>query len=214
METVVHRVEDFELSGAGEAAAWKRAQWLPLLPIKGLSTYTSQTKVVYSTTGIYCLFDCVDQRLACTNLQDNDDLFNEDVVEAFFWPDEGQHLYLEYEISPLGMELPLIVPNNEGQFMGWSPWHYEGDRRIRRATHVRDGEKSPGAAVTGWSAEFFIPFKLMSGFRNVPPKPGTIWRANFYRIDYDNRERTLFAWSTGVGNTFHDFKQFGSIIFT
>jgi hypothetical protein len=53
----------------------------------------------------------------------------------------------------------------------------------------------------------------MLGFRNVPPKPGSAWRANFYRIDYDRNEQTLFAWSVGVQNTFHDFKQFGTLKF-
>jgi hypothetical protein len=53
----------------------------------------------------------------------------------------------------------------------------------------------------------------MRGFRNVPPAPGTSWRANFYRIDYDRDEQTLFAWDTSVRNSFHDFKQFGTIRF-
>ena len=29
----------------------------------------------------------------------------------FLWPDERDQLYFEYEISPLGYELPIIVPN-------------------------------------------------------------------------------------------------------
>jgi hypothetical protein len=98
--------------------------------------------------------------------------------------------------------------------MGWSPWHYEGDRRCRRATAVRGGEKIPGASITGWSAEFFVPFSLLKGLGNVPPAPGTPWRANFYRIDYDRSAQTLFAWSTSVADTFHDFKQFGALHFT
>ncbi len=212
-ESPVKHVDDFQLDGTGRAEAWNHAQWLPLVPIKGVAIYASRAKVLYSTTGIYCLFDCADAVLACTDLKDNDDLYNEDVVEVFFWPDESQHLYLEYELSPLGMELPLIIPNSAGDFMGWLPWHYEGDRRIRRATAARGGDKSPGAAVSGWSAEFFIPFALMRGFRNVPPAPGTTWRANFYRIDYDRSEQTLFAWASGVKNTFHDFKEFGTIRF-
>jgi len=209
----IKRIEDFELDGTGTASAWNSAAWLPLLPIKGISTFVTRAKVVYSSTGIYCLYDCADKILTCTDLKDNDNLYNEDVIEAFFWPDESQHLYLEYELSPLGMELPLIIPNSKGKFMGWVPWHYEGDRRIRRATAVRGGEKLPGSTVNGWSAEFFIPFALMLGFGNTPPLPGTTWRANFYRIDYDHNEQTLFAWATGVKNTFHDFKEFGTIRF-
>jgi hypothetical protein len=54
------------------------------------------------------------------------DLWNEDVVEAFFWTDESNPIYFEYELSPLNYELPILVPNNKGKFLGWLPWHYEG----------------------------------------------------------------------------------------
>jgi hypothetical protein len=214
MEARIRCVDDFELEGTGTASAWNNADWLAILPIKATATHATQVKVVYSNTGIYCLFDCVDHLLMSTGLKDNQDLWNEDVVEAFFWPDETQNLYLEYELSPLNAELMLIVPNNNGVFMGWSPWHYEGNRCCLRATSVRGGTKSPGASITGWTAEFFIPFALMTGLRNVPPTPGTTWRANFNRIDYDAGGQTLFAWSTGIANTFHDFKQFGTLLFT
>ena len=101
------------------------------------------------------------------------------LLKRFFWPDERQDLYLEYELSPLGAELPLIIPNHAGSFMGWSPWHYTGNRKTRRATSVRGGPATPGATITGWSAEFFIPFALLQGLGNVPPKSGAKWRANF-----------------------------------
>src|ERR1035441_7614633 len=143
METAVKRVEDFELNGTGNAAAWNAAQWLVLTPTNGIGNYLSRAKVVYSSLGIYCLYDCVDEHLTCTDLKDNDDLYNEDVVEVFFWPEESQHLYLEYEISPLGRELPLIIPNSGKDFFGWIPWHYEGKRLTRRATAIRGGDKSP-----------------------------------------------------------------------
>jgi hypothetical protein len=214
MNATVKRIDDFQLTGDGSAPAWSAAEWLSILPIKGKSGAATRAKVACSSTGIYCLFDCEDHLLNCSSLKDGDDLWNEDVVEAFFWPDENQHLYLEYELSPLGKELLLLVPNDGGKFMGWGPWHYEGDRRARRATSVRGGPKTAGASITGWSAEFFIPFTLMIGLRNVPPVPGTQWRANFYRIDYDDpKQQTLFAWSTGVTDTFHDFNQFGTLTF-
>ncbi len=32
----------------------------------------------------------------------------------------------------------------------------------------------------------FVPFELLKPLANVPPKSGTRWRANFYRMDYDD----------------------------
>jgi hypothetical protein len=47
---------------------------------------------------------------------------------------------------------------------------------------------------------------------NVPPKPGTRWRANFYRMDYDGGQTTSFDWAR-VGPSFHEFRKFGTLIF-
>ena len=140
--------------------------------------------------------------MTATMKEDNLDLYEEDVVEVFLWTGEDFPVYFEYEISPLNYELPIMVPNNKGHFFGWLPWHYEGERKTRHATSVSD---------KGWMAEFFIPFKLLSPLPQVPPKPGTEWRANMYRIDYDQGQ-TLFSWQKTT-RTFHEYNQFGTFIF-
>ena len=43
-------------------------------------------------------------------------------------------------------------------------------------------------------------------------KAGTKWRANFYRMDYDEGKRTQWEWSR-VGTSFHDFQNFGELVF-
>jgi hypothetical protein len=125
----VRRTADFAVTGDGAAAEWAKADWLPLTPVGGSSAYGSRAKMLYSDTGMYFLFDCEDRRLTCTMTEDGDDIYQEDVVEVFLWPDARQVLYFEYEVSPLGVELPLLIPNQGGMFMGWRPWHYEGPRR-------------------------------------------------------------------------------------
>ena len=80
------------------------------------------------------------------------------VLIVFLQPVRERPLYLEYEISPLNYELPILVPNHHGEFHGWLPWHYAGGRRVRHETCVRGGPRVPGAAVQGWTSEMFIPF--------------------------------------------------------
>jgi len=214
METVIRKVDDFDLKGDGSAAAWKRADWLELNRLgEAKAAYSTRAKVVYSETGIYFLLDNEDTRITCTRRKDNDNIYEEDVVEAFIWPDESQNVYFEYEISPLGVELPLLVSNNAGKYFGWLPWHYEGKRKIRRATTIRGGPAKPGAAVKGWTAEFFIPFALFRGMGNAKPTPGMKWRANIYRIDYDGQETTYWAWSKLARPIFHSFREFGTFVF-
>jgi hypothetical protein len=55
--------------------------------------------------------EATDQVLTATLQEDFLDLWKEDVFEFFLWPDERQTVYFEYEISPLGVELPILIPN-------------------------------------------------------------------------------------------------------
>jgi len=214
MTLSVPLTDDFGLDGAGSNRAWNAAAWQPLTRVvEGKMPYQTRVKTLYSHTGIYFLFDCEDKCLTCTLTEDYTDLFREDVAEAFLWPEEAHPVYFEYEVSPLGPELPILISNDGGKFCGWLPWHYTGERRIRRATAVRGGPKKSMANVTGWSAEIFIPFALLLGLGNVPPTPGTRWRANMYRIDYDQPERTLWAWSPETGGVFHRYQEFGTLVF-
>lgn len=205
--------EDFEVTGEGKAEAWKKAEWEPLhrRGEKGLD-YETKVKTLYSKKGIYFLMEATDAKLTATFTKDNENLWTEDVFEVFLWPDERDPIYFEYEISPLNYELPIIVPNHEGKFRGWLPWHYEGGRKVRKATSAIGGDLKSGAEVKGWRAEFFIPFDLLDPLRNVPPKPGTKWRANFYRMDYDQKPTTAWDWAR-VGPSFHEFKKFGTLVF-
>jgi len=209
----VPRTDDFQLNGRGDSPAWEKARWEPLnLRSAGGNAYQTRVKVLYSASGLYVLMDAADRVITATMKEDFLDLWNEDVFEVFLWPDERHPLYFEYEISPLGFELPLLIPNLEGQFLGWRPWHYEGARKIRKATTVVGGLKQPGAEVTGWKAELFIPYELLKPLTNVPPKSGTRWRANFYRVDHDGGRSVSWDWAR-VGAGFHEFRKFGTLIF-
>jgi hypothetical protein len=209
----VSRTEDFAVTGNGENAAWSKAQWVALNKRNDKGhDYTTRIKALYSSTGIYVLMDATDRVLTATLAEDYLNLWTEDVFEVFLWPDERYPIYFEYEISPLGYELPILVPNLGKKFFGWRPWHYENDRKTRKATAAVGGKKESGAAITGWRAEVFIPYELLSPLTNIPPKPGTRWRANFYRMDYDDQKTTSWDWSR-VGPSFHEFEKFGTIVF-
>lgn len=209
----VKQTVDFELTGDGGAPAWKKTAWEPLTRrSKEGHPYDARFKMLYSTSGLYVLLNGSDRKLTATMQEDFLDLWNEDVFEFFFWTDERVPIYFEYEISPLGRELPILVPNVDGKFLGWRPWHYEGDRMTRRATTAAGGDKKSDAEITGWTAEVFVPYKLLEPLGNRTPKPGTRWRANVYRVDYDDGHTTGWDWSR-VGPSFHEYQKFGTLVF-
>jgi hypothetical protein len=208
----VKLVDDFDVTGKGDGAAWQQAEWMPLRRRQADGhPYDSRFKVLYSNTGLYFLMDGADRKVTATIREDFMDLWTEDVFEVFLWPDERYPVYFEYEISPLNHELPILIPNFGGQFLGWRPWHYER-KLTRKATSTSGGPKEPGAAIQGWRAEFFLPYSLLRPLQNVPPKAGARWRANFYRMDHDDGKSTQWDWAP-VGPSFHEFEKFGELVF-
>ena len=208
----VRFTRDFEM-GADERC-WDGADRRPLVLVGGESAYRVGASLLRSDTGLYIRFDCEDTFLSCSGLADFADLYTEDVVELFLQPDRALPLYFEYELSPLGAELPLLVCNNGVSYYGWLPFQYGGTRSTRRHTRVLGGKKEPFSSCAGWVAEAYLPFALLEGLPCVPPKAGDRWRANFYRIDYDGRgEAARWAWEPAAGTEFHDFEQYGEIMF-
>ena len=207
---IIKKCQDFKITGDGKSDQWKTTGWINLYqPDPADPAYNTKVKVLYSKSGIYFLFNCGDKKLTSTMKADNLNLWEEDVVEVFLWTDENFPVYFEYELSPYNFELPIMVPNNNGTFLGWLPWHYEGERKTQHATNV---SRENGKDISAWEAEFFIPYKLLAPLSNVPPLSGTKWRANMYRIDYDKGSEVPFAWQKVTG-TFHEYKKFGTFIF-
>ncbi len=208
----IKKCEDFRITGDGTNDNWLKTDWVNMLQQgSDRKGYDTKIKVLYSGTGLYFLFRCNDEKLTSTMNADNMDLWKEDVCEIFLWTEETFPVYFEYEISPMNYELPIMVPNYKGSFLGWLPWHYEGDKRTQHYTSTVGGKKESGSSVSAWIAEIYIPYKLLAPLPNVPPVPGTKWRANMYRIDHDNGQ-IRFVWQP-VGKTFHDYTRFGTYIF-
>ncbi|MBN1698467.1 MAG: carbohydrate-binding family 9-like protein [Spirochaetales bacterium] len=215
MEMNINRVDDFIITGKGRSGEWEMTDWMPLLTVgNGKSSYETKVKVLWSESGIYFLFFCEDRMISCGNQKNFGELYLEDVVEVFLWPDERHPVYFEYEISPLGDELPLLVANKDGLFHGWLPFLAVNERKILSRTHVEGGRKEPGAGVAAWYAEFIIPFELLIGMTNCPPAPGTRWRANMCRLDYDTSPVTQWSWCREkMAWNFHNYRGFGSFVF-
>src|SRR5271167_2648389 len=88
-ELHVRPTDDFEVTGEGSAAAWKKTEWVPLNKRSedGLP-YVTRVKILYSKKGVYALMDATDKKVTATLKDDFADLWTEDVFEVFLWPDE------------------------------------------------------------------------------------------------------------------------------
>ncbi len=220
----VRSTTDFEITGDGKNAAWSKTEWQSLFrrngtgaPLPEEPSNRSRVKLLYSATGLYVMLEGADKKLTATFDRDGAHLWEEDCFEVFLWPDEKQPSYFEYEISPLGFELPLLMSNQNGKLFRWQPWSFDEERqgiprKVRKATSITGGPKQSGADISGWMAEVFLPYHLLQPLNNVSPKPGTTWRANFYRMDHDDSRTSAWSWAP-VGRSFHEIQNFGTLMF-
>lgn len=210
MDTIsVIKTVDFTPDGAGGAKAWTKAKWniLPQLD-EGVKGYDTRFKIMYSAKGVYVLFNGIDEKLSSRYTEDFSDMYNADVFEVFFHPEPATPLYFEYEINAFDKELVLLIPNLDGKIMGWRPWHYEKDRLVKHAVSIQN----ENGKMRSWSAECFFPFSLLAPLQKVPPVSGSVWNANFCRLDYDPGKMIKWSWSP-VKASFHEFQRFRAIRF-
>ena len=209
----VLRTDDFAVDGKGGAPAWQKAEWQPLQP-RGASGSSAVTRVkmLYSSAGLYVLMDGEDRVLTATMTEDFLDLWNEDVFEFFLWPDERHPVYFEYEISPLGYELPILIPNFGGQFLGWRPWHYDGKRRTQKAVAVRAARPRPGPGSPAGRRRCSFRTTCSGLCRTCRRKAGCDGARTSTGWTTTSGQRSSWDWAR-VGRSFHEFEKFGTLVF-
>lgn len=149
----------------------------------------------------HVLFEMEDRQPWATLTERDGPLWTEEVVEVFVDPFGDLESYFEVEINPLGTVVDLVLRRTASGWRKDFGWQAEGLVGTARRTD------------DGWTAELAIPFAAIG---DAPPVPGTIWRANFLRIDRPGgvgTEAELSAWSpTGLRN-FHRPEFFGTVEF-
>lgn len=210
---LVKKCNDFNITGDGSNPEWNKTSWHQLSKLDaGGENYETKFKIIYSQKGIYLLFSGKDNKITTKYDKDFGNLFEGDVFEVFFHPDPQIPLYFEYEINQLNKELVLLIPNLNGKIHGWIPWNYENERKVIKKVHLEGGKPEPNGVIKSWSAELFFPFGLFSPLSNVPPKSGSVWNANFYRLDYDSGKMIKWSW-TPINKSFHEFEKYQPIKF-
>ena len=151
----------------------------------------------------------LDIQATFTNRDSN--FWDEEVVEFFVAPKDLKR-YFELQWNPLGGVFDAIIQNDLDEkgvstaFHG--DWTYTA-KGMSSAVKVKGTVNDSSDKDQYWQVEVRLPF---ADLREEAPKPGTVWRANFYRMDYDDGKKTSWDWAR-VGTSFHEFKKFGTLVF-
>jgi hypothetical protein len=136
-------------------------------------------------------------------------LWTKDTIEMMVEPDaQGTNTnYYELQINPQNkvfksqfdtLQQPSGGPNGPFGHEDWDP-------KLTSAVQI---VKNADGKTTGYTVEAAIPWAGYAKAANHPPKPGDVWRVNFYAM----KQNGGMAWSPilGQGN-FHKASRFGKV---
>lgn len=136
-------------------------------------------------------------------------LWTKDTMEMMVDPDPSgdNRDYYELQINPQNkvfksqfdtLQQPNGGPNGPFGHEDWDP-------KLKSAVQL---EKDASGRITGYTVEAAIPWSGYAKAVNHPPKPGDVWRVNFYAM----KENAGVAWSPilGQGN-FHKSSRFARV---
>jgi hypothetical protein len=196
-------------------APWSAIEPVALVPSHGRAPepgfQSTALRVCHDGARLHVGFDCADRDVWGSYTGRNDPIYDEEVVEAFLAPSEDPRRYFELESNPRGAFFEARVESPEGRRATMRvdrDWRCAGWERVVRVDGdlaVRDGRH------VGWRIAWAIPFASLGA---APPRPGTRWRANFFRVDRAGGGQ-FSAWSPTFADPadFHVPDRFGTLVF-
>lgn len=160
--------------------------------------YRSRVKAVYDDLAFYIAarFDEPEMnKIVATARHRDDPSWAEDSIEIFLSPRDYPEHYVQ-----------IAVNTNGAVFDGWKPAiaGFSDKKNFRIDPKVSQDDK-------GWNLEIKIPYSELE----VPaPQPGSAWRGNFIWNRGKFSEKGLYAFSPTMGQSNHNTKFFGMLIFT
>lgn len=192
-------------------ANWNKSQWQNIEAIN-IKNYMGelpsfcpsvQAKMIYNNENIFIIFRVSDRYVRCITKDINGPVWEDSAVEFFFAPDTSLPLrYFNLEINCGGTPLMHynLLPRKE--FKKISIEDIEKIEIAHSLPKIVDPEITE--PVT-WTIEYRIPIEVIRKYSNVTqPKPGIIWRANFYKIADKTSHPHYLTWSK-VDNNKPDF---------
>jgi len=165
---------------------WQQAKTVDFVTVArdgrsfGPARSPTSAKLTYDKNHLYIAIEACDKDIWATFTDRDDDLWYEDVLEAFFKPDDTKPTYYEFEFSPRNVVLDLIIPRRGARTLRAMK---QFDAPVKSAVKVRGTLDNWKDIDDKWVLEAAIP---LSAFKDTTatPEPGDKWRFALCRYDY------------------------------
>jgi len=178
------------IDGALNDACWATAAWsADFVDIEGRAKpapqHRTRLKMLWDDAGLYLGAELTEPNVWGTITQHDAVIFNDNDFEIFLDPDGDNHNYAEIELNALNTTWDLLLSApyrsnglavNDWEAIGW-----------RSAVGVQGTRNDSRDVDTGWTVEAFWPWASIRQLapQIVPPVPGTCYRMNFSRVQWD-----------------------------
>lgn len=163
-----------------------------LLKNRGVPTQATEVRLGYDAANLYVIFRCSEasmDRLTANVTERDGPVWRDDSVEVILDPALDGRTFFHMVSNSSGVRY-------DSQGIEPQPDSWNGDWSVKVERHA-----------DSWEAEVTIPFSSL-GVR--PPKPGTVWNANFGRTRRVDLE--MSSWSPVEGG-FTEPRSFGNLVF-
>jgi hypothetical protein len=168
-------------------------------------------KVLWDDKNLYVAFDNEDKDIWTTLDKHDDKLWTQEADEMFIDADGDGKTYVELQVNPKGATFDSWLPSYRQNQNDWESG-MKAAAKIEGTLNKRDDEDKR------WTVELAIPLEAVKGklaeMKNVPPKVGSEWRVNFFRMDQPSgRPQSGTGWSPPMVGDFHALDKFGVLVF-
>jgi hypothetical protein len=185
-----------KIDGDWSKSQWKKIKEIPIRNYMGAVPKfqpSAKAKMMYDKNNLYVIFHVDDQYVSSVVEEFNGSVFNDACVEFFFAPDASQpNSYFNLETNAGGV--PLMHQQIFGQKE--QKLTVEDLSRIEIAHSLPKKVYPEITEPVTWTLEYRIPIDLLRKFASVTePKPGAVWRANFYKTATKTSNPHYMTWS-------------------
>jgi hypothetical protein len=168
-------------------------------------------KVLWDDKNLYVAFEMEDKDVWATMDKHDDKLWTQEAVELFVDAAGDGKNYVELQVNPKNATFDSFLAGYRKNQNDWTS-------KMKTAVKVDGTLDNRGDQDKGWVAEVSVPLDDVKGklteLKNVPPKVGTEWRVNFFRLDMPaGRPQQGTGWSPPMMGDFHALDKFGVLVF-
>lgn len=176
------------IDGKANESCWKNAEWTDdFVDIEGdkkpIPRFRTRAKMLWDNEYLYVFAELYEPNIWASLKQRDTVIFYDNDFEVFIDPDGDTHSYYEYEMNALNTQWDLMLtkPYRDGG-LPLTSWNFDD---VKSAVSIAGTLNNPSDKDTCWRVEIAFPLKSFADSSVVLPiKPGTQWRMNFSRVEW------------------------------